>query len=268
MKKQAAKHLVRKKGSTITMWALIVLIIFCLMTVFYVMFNKSYEVVDFPDFRKMVKKEDVQEATKESKETSLSHYSQVTCYEGVYLRNSYLITSLYVDFYKGNGLADNLSILENMELKDEYLTQAVQYLRKLEGSSDKPITSEEIKKSYVSLRQAILKIYDQDKFEDSPLLSSLFNAITINKKGQYALDAGGVEELLEKSQILLNENNIEAAYNMVLSLKEPYNQVTGEWLKNVGLFLRTQEVVNDTRRYVYSERYSKKFMRLCGQDNV
>ncbi len=250
------------------MWALIVLIVFFTMVAFYVMFNKSYEVIDFPDFRRVVKKDDTQETATQPKETELDHYSQVTCYEGIYLRNSYLITSLYVDFYKGNGLSDNLNILENTDLKDEYLTQAVQYLKKLEESNGKPVIIESIKKDFISLRQAILKMYDQERFEDSPLLSSLFNAMTINKKGQYALDAGGVEELLEKAQIALNENNIDAAYNMILSLKEPYNSITGGWLKNVGVYLRTQEVVDDTRRYVYSERYSKKFMKLCGQNNV
>jgi hypothetical protein len=258
------KPVMLKNKSYFAKWPFLVILTIFILAVIYVLLKKDYEVIDFPSFNKPALENNASATNSGNSNANKGKHNTSFCYDGAYLNNALLFSDLYMNFYKGHGFRESLNVLHETNLYDKYLDQVVQYLRAL--TTNNIVTSEkEIKQSFGLMKLEILRKYAKTKFQDFALLSGLFNAIMFYKKGQAALDSGGIEEKMERAQMAIDSDKIEEAYALVISIKEPeYQDITHPWLKKVGYFIRITEVLEDTKQYVFSERYSRKFMKTCG----
>ncbi|MBP9792157.1 MAG: hypothetical protein KBC27_02990 [Rickettsiales bacterium] len=257
------KPVILKNKSCFAKWPFLVVLTVVILVAIYVLFNKDYEVIDFPGFKKPVLESNTGHNSV-SNNLNQDKHNATACYNGIYLNNALLFSDLYINFYKGHGIRESLNILHETNFYDKYLDQVVQYLRVL--TTNNIVTSEkEIKQSFGVMKLEVLRKYAKLKFQDSSLLSGLFNAIMFYKKGQAALDSGGVEETMERAQMAIDNDKIEEAYALVISIREPeYQDITHPWLTKAGYLIRVTEVLEDTKKYVFSERYSSKFIKTCG----
>lgn len=261
MKKQT-KPVILKNRSYFTKWSFLVVLAVLIFVAIYVILKKDYEVIDFPSSQKPVLEsaDNLKHLDANNKNTHNVSY----CYSGVYLNNMLLFSDMYLSFYKGHGFRESLNVLHETNFYDKYLDQVVQYLRTLTNNNI-VISEKKIKQSFGLMKLEVLRKYAKTKFQDSSLLSGLFNVIMFYKKGQAALDSGGIEAKIERAQMAIDHDKIEEAYALIITITEPeYQEITHPWLKKVGYFIRIKEILEDTKQYMFSERYSRKFMKVCG----
>lgn len=260
--KKSKKITVSEKKAPVLKISIVIIGILLLLMALGFFFKKHNEMAE-PSFSD---KPTLNDDLKTEEEDRNSQNMASVCYNGAYVNSIVLFTDLYIDFYQGQNFSGTLHLLHEQSSNDKYLNQALKYLVDLTNNNGY-VSEKEMKRNFEIMKISILKKYSQERFKDSVLLSSVLSILTFYKKGQAALDSGGIEEKMEKAQIALNNDNITEAYKLVLSIKETqYESMTSTWLRTVGYFIRIKEIVEGTRNYIFSEQYSRKFIRTCGSN--
>lgn len=139
------------------------------------------------------------------------------CYAASYVNQIDLANQLresFVEVQKPFVVLNKLSAASNNDPEIAFLVGNLQKLFEY----NETYTTNEIQSKFSLLRKDLSKLLSQEKAKNSFFMKSLMKVVVIQKRGNKALEAGGVDAILEKSSRLIKEGNIRDAYSAPLHL--------------------------------------------------
>lgn len=184
------------------------------------------------------------------------------CYEAEYVNQVSLVNQLQSSFLDGNNLFSALHkvvLYSNNDPKIKHLVSKLENIFEYQ----EPYTLPDIEQRFNYIRKDISKTLYKNKSNRSFLMKSLMNVITIEKRGEKAIAAGGEESILEQSSRFIKSGKIKEAYEKMNELRGEYRDIASSWFMYVGRYLHAKDYITQLNDYVRSEGYRSKFYKPC-----
>lgn len=223
--------------------------------------NSNYNDSIIEKIDKYIWKNNKEEEASESKSIP-AQTTEDYCYTASYVNQIYLVSQLHEFFVEGQKPFGVLNKLNSAASNDSKLTFLIENLQKL-FEYNELYTISAIQSKFSLLRKDLSKLIYQEKTKNSFIMKSLMKVVVIQKRGNKALEAGGVDAILEKSSRLIKEGNIKDAYSELDNLEKKYHDIASPWLMYVERYLDASKNVKQIGEYIGSEDYRKKFYKEC-----
>ncbi|MCH9753909.1 MAG: hypothetical protein K0T99_03305 [Alphaproteobacteria bacterium] len=191
------------------------------------------------------------------KEASVGH-----CYEAEYVNQVSFINQLQSSFLDGHNLFTVLPKIVSYSNNDPEIRFFVSKLQNI-FEYQEPYTLQDIEQRFNYLRKDISKEVYKNKAKRSLFMKSLMNVVTLEKRGDKAIAAGGVEAILEKSSRFIKTGRIKEAHEQMNELRGEYRDMASTWFMYVDRYLHAKEYITKLNDYVRSEQYRSKFYKPC-----
>jgi hypothetical protein len=191
------------------------------------------------------------------KEASAGH-----CYEAEYVNQVNFINQLQSSFLDGHNLFTVLPRIVSYSNDDTEISFFVNKLQNI-FEYQEPYTLSDIDQRFNYIRKDVSKTMHKNKSNRSFFMKSLMNVVTLEKRGDKAIEAGGVEATLEKASRFIKAGRIKEAHKQMNELHGEYRDIASSWIMYVDRYLHAKEYITKLNDYVRSEKYRSKFYKPC-----